>query len=221
MPARLRRSLLLAPSALLWLGVLGVVPAVGATPYTRDLYFPGSWEQQVDGRTCTAASVAIMENLIARRDLNLNQMAILRYEQPRDALNDAVQRGSDPLGWSRAATSYSQLTPHPTAYRWEAYGTKTAALKRAAYQIAVTGKPVGLLVANGTHAVVMTGISATANPRSGSFSVLGVAISDPKGSPHRWYSGTGSPLNSYLQLDATAWYDRQWYGKYVIIVPQG
>jgi hypothetical protein len=219
MPARLRRPLLIAPLALLWLAVFAAAPAAASTTWTRDLYFYGSWEQQVDSRTCTAASVAIMENLIARRDLNLNQMAILRYEQPRDALNDAVQRGSDPLGWSRAATAWSWQTPRPTTYRWEAYATKTAALKRAALQLAVTGKPIGLLVAHGTHAIVMTGVSTSGNPKSGSFSVLTVAISDPNGWHHRWYSGAGSPLNSYLQLDATPWYDQQWYGKYVIIVP--
>jgi len=220
MPARLRRPLLLAPLALAWLAAFGAAPAAATSTYTRDLYFYGSWEQQIDSRTCTAASVSIMENLIARRDLNLNQRTILRYEQPRDALNDAVQRGSDPLGWSRGATYYSQLTPRPTTYRWEAYGTKTAALKRAALQIAVTGKPVGLLVAHGTHAIVMTGVSTTANPKSGRFSVLTVAISDPNGWHHRWYSGAGSPLNTYLELDATPYFDRAWYGKYVIIAPQ-
>jgi len=221
MPARLRRPLLLAPLTLLWLVASGVAPAAAATTYSRDLYFYGSWEQQVDNRTCTAASVAIMENLIAGRDLNLYQMAILRYEQPRDALNNAVQRGSDPLGWSRAATFYSAWTPRPTAYNWEAYSTKTAALKRAAHQLAVTGKPIGLLVAHGTHAIVMTGVSTTANPKSGDFSVLTIAISDPNGWHHRWYSGAGSPLDTYLQLDATTYYDQRWYGKYVIIVPQG
>jgi hypothetical protein len=221
MPPRLRRSLLLALLTLLLVIAFGAAPAAAATTYTRDLYFYGSWEQQVDSRTCTAASVAMMENLIARRDLNLNQMTILRWEQPRDALNDAVQRGSDPLGWARAATYYSLRTPGPTTYKWEAYATKTAALKRAARQLAVTGKPIGLLVGHGTHAIVMTGVSATANPRSEHFSVLTVAISDPDGWHHRWYSGAGSPLNTYLELDATPWYDQQWYGKYVIIVPQG
>jgi hypothetical protein len=220
MPARLRRSLLLGPLTLLLVTAFGAAPAAAASTWTRDLYFYGSWEQQIDSRTCTAASVAIMENLIARRDLNLGQMNILRYEQPRDALNNAVQRGSDPLGWSLAATHWSTVTPRPTTYRWEAYPTKTAALNRAAQQLAVTGKPIGLLVGHGTHAIVMTGVSTTANPKGGSFSVLTISISDPDGWHHRRYSGAGSPLNTYLELDATTWYDQQWYGKYVIIVPQ-
>jgi hypothetical protein len=220
MPARLRRPLLLAPVALFWLAAFGAAPAAAATTYERDLYFYGSWEQQVDNRTCTAASVAIMENLIAGRDLDLYQMAILRWEQPRDALNDAVQRGSDPLGWSRAATYYSAWAQRPTTYQWEAYATKTAALRRAASQLAITGKPVGLLVAHGTHAIVMTGFSSSGDPRHGSFTVLTVSISDPNGWHHRRYSAAGSPLDSYLQLDATSYYNQQWYGKYVVIVPQ-
>ena len=64
---------------------VGAVPAAAATPtmrtseaFTRDLYFTGAYEHQVDSRTCTAASVAMMENLIARRDLNLPQLNILR-----------------------------------------------------------------------------------------------------------------------------------------------
>jgi hypothetical protein len=160
-----------------------------------------------------------MENLIAGHDLGLNQMTILRYEQPRDALNDSVQRGSDPLGWSRAATYFSQLTPSPTTYRWEAFTTKRGALQRAALQVAVTGKPVGFLVLHGQHAVVMTGFSSLGNPKSGTFTVMNVAISDPNGSAHRWYTAGTSPLNTYLETDATATYDKAWYGKYVIIVP--
>ena len=218
MSARLRRPLLLVALAGMWLSTGGA--SVGATStWTRDLYFTGSWEQQVDTRTCTAASVAIMENLIARRDLNLNQMSVLRYEQPRDALDDAVQRGSDPLGWSLAASYYSKLTQRPTAYRWEAYGSKGWALHRAAAQIALLHKPVGLLVQHGQHAIVMTGFTSLGNPGGSSFQVLTVAISDPNGWHHRWYSSAGSPLNTYLETDATTTYDKAWYGKYVIIVP--
>ena len=218
MPARLRRPLLLVPLAAVWLAI-GSAPVGAATTYTRDLYFSGSWEQQVDNRTCTAASVAVMENLIARRDLNLNQMTILRYEQPRDALLDSVQRGSDPLGWALAATEFSKRTPRPTTYRWEAYGSKGWALHRAAQQLALTGKPVGLLVQHGQHAVVMTGFSSSGDPKHGTFSVLSVSISDPNGWHHRNSSVAGSPLNTYLELDATPTYDKAWYGKYVIVVP--
>jgi hypothetical protein len=191
-----------------------------STAFKKDLYFAAGYEHQVDNRTCSAASTAMMMNFIARRDLHLRQMTILRYEQPRDALNDAKQRGSDPLGWSRAATYFSKYTGKPTTYKWEAYGSELSALKRAALQITRTGKPVGLAIWNGRHAVVMTGFTASRDPRKGTFKLLTVTISDPYGAHHKTYSAAGSPLNKYLETDATAKYDKAWYGKYVIIVPQ-
>jgi hypothetical protein len=219
---RLRRSPVIALLAGLWLVAAGGLPIEAATGFSRDVYFAAGYEHQVDSRTCTAASTAMMMNFIARRDLHLTQLVILHYEQPRDALSNATQRGSDPLGWSRAATYYSRLTGRPTIYAWEAYGSARAALKRAAQQIALTGKPVGLLVKHGAHAMVMTGFSASANPaRSPSFTLYSIWVSDPNGAAHRAYPATSTPLNAYLQTDATAWYDAAWYGRYIVIVPQG
>ncbi|HEY8437439.1 MAG TPA: hypothetical protein VIK65_02395 [Candidatus Limnocylindrales bacterium] len=227
MTGRLRRHRLAAVVSLaaLWLTTLASGSAAAATArvaesFTRDLYFVGSYEHQVDSRTCTAAATAMMENMIARRDLGLDQMAILRYEQPRDALNDATQRGSDPLGWSRAATYFSSRTPYLTTYKWEAYATESTALRRVATQLAKTGKPGGLLVLHGTHAMVMTGFIATADPRKGPFTLSYVYVSDPNGYAHYRYTAAGSPLDTYLETDASRTYDLAWYGKYVVIVPQ-
>jgi hypothetical protein len=221
LPALRRRPLIPVLVALAAAAAIGVAPVGAANSDSRDLYFSAGYERQVDNRTCTAAATAMMMNLIARRDLNLNQMSILRYEQPRDALNNAVQRGSDPLGWSRAATFFSRSTGHPTTYAWEAYDSEWAALQRAARILAWTGKPVGLLVNHGTHAVVMTGYTASRSPLHGQFNVLTVAISDPNGSRHSWLAAAWSPHDRYTQLDATTTYDRLWFGKFIIIAPQG
>ena len=194
--------------------------ASAAGTYSYDTYFTSAYERQIDSRTCVAASTAMMMNILAGRDLNMSQMTILRYAQKHDALNDATQRGSDPLGWANAATKFSQYTIRPTLYRWEAYDTKGAALRRAAIQIVRYGKAVGLLVQHGRHAVVMNGFTATHNPLTGSFTLTGVWISDPYGARNAYYSPSGSPLNTYLQLDATTTYDKAWYGKYIIIVPR-
>jgi hypothetical protein len=199
---------------------IGLAPAEAATLYRRELYFTAGYERQVDSRTCVAASSAMMLNLIARRDLGLNQLTILRWAQPRDALNDSVQRGTDPLGWARAMTHFSTTAGKGAfAYQWEAYTTEYAALKRAAKLIAVTGKPVGLLVRNGTHAAVMTGFESTRDPRRGDFSVINVWVSDPLYVRRAKYATADSPLNRYLELDATKYYDGQWYRKYVIVAP--
>lgn len=208
--------------------VLGLALAAGvaptstqaATPFAMDVYFGGGYERQIDSRTCTAASTAMMLNFIAGRDLRLSQMTILRYAQARDALNNRVQRGSDPLGWGNVLTAYDGRTGQSFTYKWEAYASESAALKRAARQIAVTGKPVGLVIWNGGHAVVMTGFEASGDPRTGDFTLNYVWISDPLGSSHKRYTASGSPLDRYLALDATPTYDRAWYKKYVIVVPQ-
>ncbi len=203
--------------------VAGLAPgrAVAGAPFKMDVFFSGGYEPQIDGRTCVAASTAMMLNFIAREDLGLSQRYILKWAQPRDALNDSRQRGSDPLGWSKALTYFSTRAGEGRfTYRWEAYTSEYAALKRAAKQIAVTNKPVGLLVWNGRHAVVMTGFEASADPRKGDFKLTDVWVSDPIGSSHRRYTAAGSPLDKYLELDATSAYDKAWYGKYITVVPQ-
>jgi hypothetical protein len=220
MSARLRRSLLAVPALLALFTFVAPLATSAASGFMVATYFRGAYERQVDSRTCVAASVAMMMNILSHRDLNLNQLAILRYAQPRDALNDATQRGSDPLGWATAASYYSGVTPRPTAYRWEAYSTKRAALERAATQIARFHKPVGLLVRHGAHAVVMSGFTSNRDPLKGAFTITGIWFSDPLGGSNAYVSAASAPLNSYLQLDATPSYDRAWYGKYVIVVPR-
>ena len=224
MPAPSRR---LGPlrliAAILTIGLLaiGAAPVQGASGYSRDLYFAAGSERQVDNRTCTMASTAMMMNFIARRDLKLDQLILLRWAQPRDALNDATQRGSDPLGWSRAATTFSVLTGRATTYRWEAFGSAMSALRRSAKQIAITGKPVGMLVQNGRHAIVMTGFTATANPATAaSWTLETIWYSDPYGYAHRSVAAGSTPLNRYLETDATPHYDALWYRKFIVIVPQ-
>ncbi len=221
-PRRSHRIRLVAAVLAIGLLAIGAAPTRGATAYGRDVYFSAGYERQIDNRTCVAGSTGMMMNFLARRDMNLSQTWMLHYAQQRDALSDSTQRGSDPLGWSRAATYFSGWTGRPTTYTWEAYASATSALRRAAKQIAITGKPVGLLVSHGAHAMVMTGFTATANPATTSTWTLStIWISDPYGYPHRSVPATKSPLNSYLQTDATSYYDQQWYGRYIVIVPQG
>jgi hypothetical protein len=222
MPAHIRRLSaipLLLVLSLGWSVVQAPASAWGWDGYTRDLYFAAGYERQVDSRTCTAAGTAMMMNFIARRDLGLNQLSILRFEQPRDALNDRVQRGSDPLGWSKATTYYSRYTGRPTTYSWQAFSSEYAALKDAAARIARFGKPVGLVVQHGRHAVVMTGFRSNRDPNRGDFRLLSIFVSDPYGYRHVLYPAADAPLNRYLELDATTTYDRLWYGKYITVAP--
>lgn len=195
--------------------------AQAATVFRYDLYTPWGYERQVDSRTCTAAAIAMMANWITHRDLDLNQLAILRYEQRVDALDDRVQRGSDPLGWSIGATAVMDFLRMPVTYGWVAYDRKSTALRMAAWHVARYGKPVGLLVKHGRHAVVMTGFEATADPRrTGTWSLVAIYVSDPLGSRHARYTPATAPLDKYWQLDATRTYDRLWYDRLVMVVPR-
>ena len=206
-----------------------LIPAAGASGTTLtkvkvDTYLAAGYERQVDGRTCTAASTAMMENFIARSDLGLRQLSIPAYEQSHDALNDKIQRGSDPLGWASAATHYSVNAGDATTYRWVAYPSKMAALNAAAKAIAKLHKPVGVAVWNGGHAIVMTGFGASADPNKGAFLLTAVITSDPYTSgqtvgQHRTWAPDAFPFGKYLQLDATPSYDAAWYGKWIVIVP--
>jgi hypothetical protein len=221
MPDRLRRLAALPMSFLLVGILLGAAPrGADAAGFTYDSYFWSSYERQVDSRTCVPAATAMMMNILHGRDLNLNQLRILQYAQPRDVLNDSVQRGTDPLGWATAATYFSHYTIRPTLYKWEAYDSKSTALRRAAQMIALYGKPAGLLVQHGQHAVVMTGFTATANPNRGDFKLQYIFYSDPLGVRHRYVSASWDGFNRYLETDATPAYDAAWYGKYVIVVPR-
>jgi hypothetical protein len=215
-----RRGLIALVSALSLLTSVGLSPAEAGL-HSRDLYFSAGYERQIDSRTCTAAGTAMMLNFIARRDLDLNQSYILKWAQARDTLDDRFQRGSDPLGWARAMTYFStKAGKGPFTYRWEAYSTEYIALKHAARVIAERGMPVGLLVQSGRHAMVMTGFEATRDPRRGDFQLVNVWVSDPYGSRHRRYEAAESPLNPYRELDAIpAYYDKAWYGRYVIVAP--
>ena len=216
---RLAGSLVLATGIVL---TVAIAPAQADSVYRKDLYFRDGYERQVDSRTCTAAAIAMMANFIVGRDLDLNQRAILRYEQERDALNDDVQRGSDPLGWSRGATAVTDFVGAGTTYAWVAHARQNAALRSAAWNIEHFGKPIGLLTKHGKHAVVMTGFEATADPDSGrDWTLLAVYVSDPLGASHARYAPANtSPLNRYWELDATAYYDRQWYNRWVMVVPR-
>ena len=67
----------------------------------------------------------------------------------------------------------------------------------------------------------VTGFTASANPaRHAPFTLYTIWVSDPYGAAHRAYPAVTTPLNTYLETDATPWYDAAWYGRYIVIVPQ-
>ena len=103
-------------------------PASYATDVLR-----GGYERQVDSRTCTAASTAMMMNFLAGQRPEPEPVEILALgPAARRPERLPTQRGSDPLGWSRAATYFSQYTARPTTYAGRPTATAAEALHRAA-----------------------------------------------------------------------------------------
>jgi hypothetical protein len=106
----------------------------------------------------------------------------------------------------------------------------TAAIKVAARQLRLTGRPVGLLVWRGYHAWVMSGFTSIGDPaKTDHFTVTGVYVEDP------WYPrvsrtyGRGQAPDTLLSMRALSRfflpYDQHGEGgldkdgRYVVVVP--
>lgn len=234
----------------LGIALVGLVPlstqAHAASGYSIRLYDPDLYARQVDNRTCTAASVAMMLQLIADArvripvtangwytppasstswvESSVGQIAILRYEQYNDTLNNASQRGSDARGWAIALTELSRYTGNQTDYGHLAFPTAMSAMRYAAQQMAITRMPVGIAAMAGRHAIVMTGFSATADPsKTSAYTLTSISYSDPYGDRDETVTPAefdDYPLfTRYKELDATPWFDEYWYDHWVIVAP--
>jgi hypothetical protein len=201
----------------------GSRPATGVWTGTVSIWRSTAFASQHDSVTCTAAAVQMMLNLVLNRSRHdaSEQDAILDYEQRSDTL--AESDGSDPAGWAAALRYFG--SSRTQTYHWERYASYAPAVRAAAHDLRMTGKPVGLLVYGGTHANVMVGFKATADPAlGGSFNVTSVQIAGP------WYprAGLDPPPGTWLSTSSLASrfnrYDERdglsaWVGHWVIVAP--
>ena len=200
---------------------VGAVPATGAWTGSVSIWRSSAFSSQADTRWCTAASVQMMLNLVLDRSVTsaTEQRTIMAWEQANDSL--AVSDGSDPQGWAGALRRFG--SSRTSTYHWETHDSMQAALKAAAYKLRMTGRPAGLLVYGGTHANVLVGFSATADPAlGGSWAVTGVQLAGP------WYPRPGVDLAPGAWISATSLAGRfgrytetdgldAWVGKWVIV----
>ncbi|OGO52304.1 MAG: hypothetical protein A2V84_14325 [Chloroflexi bacterium RBG_16_70_13] len=206
--------------------------------------------QQPDLTACTATAVMTMLNMVAyggqtepggfawqpTRAYDV-QSAILAWEREHMTQPRAGTEGSDPHGWRNALNHFGWGSMDRDVYRDLAFNDQDTALREAIMRVAFYGKPTGLLMLNGAHAVVLNGWDVVGNdPRTGSmdFTVRGVYLTDPwQPNGHRNYYVTRASLASgakwlrfgpYLETDSTA-VDPidgrvgrdEWYGRYVIV----
>ena len=202
---------------------VGALPATGPWTGSVSIWRPSAFASQATTSWCTAASTQMMLNLVLGRSRTSasEQQAIISYEQANDSL--AVSKGSDPQGWAAAMRHFG--TSRTSTYHWERHGSYAAALRSAAYDLRMTGKPVGLLVLDGRHANVLVGFSATSDPAlGGNFTVTSAQIVGPwyprpniDPAPGTWLSSTklASRFTRYAERDGLA----DWVGYWVIVTP--
>ncbi len=138
-----------------------------------DLYREGVFTTQYRWTWCVGASSQAMLNIIlGTSDKSLGrQKELVKYAMAHDGFPNSNKGGSDAVGFAAALNhngggSYSPVLS--TNFH--------QAVHRAAKAMAMTGKPVGLIVMGGRHAWTMSGFDATADPTKGSFEVTHVYV---------------------------------------------
>ena len=206
--------------------------------------------QQPNIYACTAADALMMLNMIAYQSPSKGdgfswtpsisydlQTEILAWERQNMTMVLAGTNGSDPHGWRNALNYYGWGSQTADVYRDLSFGSFDEAVKAAIISGARFGKPAGLLMLDGRHAVILHGWDVAGDdPSTGStnFTVNGVWLTDPwEPNGHQnayvWLSWLQSGPASvrftpYLETDSP-YRDpidgqigiEEWLGRYVIL----
>jgi cell division septation protein DedD len=191
-----------------------------------DLYRSGVFTTQKSWLWCTAASVQIIGNIV-RGEVDhsrASQSRYFDYMRAHDRYRIPVTDGTDPGGWTAGLRKFVD-----DRYRLVASDSFDAAVRSAVTNLRKTELPVGLAVAHGDHAWVLTGFTATADPATTTeFTVTSVRVVGPLfGLRSRRY-GYDMPPDTRLTLRRfddffTPWHygsvHMAWENKWVSIQP--
>ena len=215
-------------------GASGTAGATGATAVLSawrggvDLYRVGVFTTQKTWRWCTAADVQIMRNIADHRQDHswAGQQRYYSYMRAHNRYPIPAADGVDPAGWTAGLRHYVD-----DRYRRVASDSFAAALRSAVTSLRRTNLPVGLLVAHGDHAWVLTGFTATADPaRTSDFTVTSVRVVGPLwGLQSRTYGYDMRPDRKLTPAQFkgffTPWHYARirmaWEGKWVSVQPIG
>ena len=230
-PVRALSHLVLAAVMALVAASVVPSPAAAALPAwdgSIDLYRNGAFTTQKTWRWCTAADVQIMRNIV-RRQADHSRSAQERYYAYMRAHNRYPVRaadGVDPAGWTAGLRRFVD-----DRYRLVASSSFRAAIRSAVTSLRRTNLPVGITVAHGSHAWVLVGFSATADPaRTRDFTVTSVRVVGPLwGLQSRIYGYDMRPnrrlTRSQLRDFFTPWHYARirmaWEGDWVSVQPIG
>ena len=154
------------------------VPLPTKTPFTMDIYRPGTFVSQITREYCMAGAIQNMLNIIgpgidltATRQKQIGSLLVSLTTR-----QDSYNGGFGPAGWAltmpKLGAGQYQLVIDPTFDQ---------AMHDAALALARTARPVGLLTWWGAHSWVMTGFQADSDPLlfPDTFKLSGAYIVDP------------------------------------------
>jgi hypothetical protein len=175
---------------------------------------------------CTAASVQIIGNIVRGEadHSRASQSRYFDYMRAHDRYRIPVTDGTDPAGWTAGLREFVD-----DRYTLVASPSFDSAVRSAVTNLRKTELPVGIAVAHGDHAWVLTGFTATADPATTTeFTITSVRVVGPLfGLKTRSY-GYDMPPDKKLtprQFDDffTPWHYRSvhmaWENKWVSIQP--
>ena len=206
----------------------GWLRVVKAWTGSVNLYRSGVFSTQRRSSWCVAAAIQMMRNVV-RGESDRSYASQLTYIRSARSLDMYTAgdgaKGTDPEGWAAALRVHGA----GTGYHVVETARFNGAVRAAVRALRKTGKPVGLLVGHGSHAWVMTGFSATADPAvTSSFTVTAVYIMGPLYPRPKHYGFDPAP-NKRVTIDRlrsfflTRYRDRlgpsPWNGSYVVILP--
>jgi len=152
-------------------------PAPPAGPFAMDTYRRGVFVSEETKISCASAAIQIVVNLVGPRidTSTAFQRRITSLAADFTTRDDSSNGGWGPAGMAAAITHLSGVP-----YELRIATSREAALRLAATAIRASGRPVVLLVWRGAHAWVMTGFTATLDPRAtASFTLTAARILDP------------------------------------------
>lgn len=181
-PFALARSVAALAIALTGLSFAGAAPRPAEAALARwaggiDLYRTGVFTTQQTWLWCTAADVQIVRNIVDRTadHTRAGQQRYFDAMRAHDRYAIPLKDGVDPAGWAYGLRHFVD-----SRYRLVASSSFDAALRSAVTSLRRTNLPVGITVAHGDHAWVLTGFSATADPATTTrFTVTSVRVVGP------------------------------------------
>jgi len=201
-------------------------PALSRWRGSIDLYRRGVYSMQRTWHWCTAAGAQIMRNIVHGKSnpRYAQQRRMFRYMRAHDRYRIPLRHGVDPAGWAAGLRRF--VDPR---YQLVTSRSFKAALRSAVRNLRRTNLPVGITVAHGNHAWVLTGFSATADPaKTDDFKVTGVRVTGPLwGRQNRSYGYDMRPNTRLTRKQLKSFFTRwhyapvrmAWEGRFVSVQP--